>query len=96
MKDKDNINVKSSIVYEIPCKDCDRVYIGQTKRYMKIRIREHKNNIKNAVNNHTSLTKHRMNESHSFDYKTKVICVKRNYTKRITKEMTNILRKKRR
>ena len=60
MKDKDNINVKTGIVYEIPCKDCEKVYIGQTKRYMKIRIREHKNNIKNAMKNHTSLTKHQI------------------------------------
>ena len=29
------------LVYEIPCKDCEFVYIGQTKRNLNARLKEH-------------------------------------------------------
>jgi len=35
---------------KINCKDCDQVYIGQTKRYLETRIKEH-SNIKNPSGN---------------------------------------------
>ena len=28
-------------VYEVPCKDCDFVYAGQTKRDLNSRLKEH-------------------------------------------------------
>jgi len=36
----------TEIVYKINCKDCDQVYIGQTKRYLETRIKKHRRNIK--------------------------------------------------
>jgi len=30
----------TEVVYKINCKDCDQVYIGQTKRYLETRIKE--------------------------------------------------------
>ena len=38
LKDKDDIGLRSNVVYNISCKDCDKVYIGQTKRYLKTRM----------------------------------------------------------
>ena len=32
---------KSGLVYEIPCRDCDAVYIGETGGSLKTRKREH-------------------------------------------------------
>ena len=42
-KPKDRIveSEKSGLVYEIPCRDCDAVYIGETGRSLKTRKREH-------------------------------------------------------
>jgi len=37
---------KSCIVYQVPCSDCEFVYIGQTKRDLKSRLAEHKRAIK--------------------------------------------------
>ena len=38
---------KKGVVYEVPCKDCPRVYIGETGRTLKKRISEHKTAVKN-------------------------------------------------
>ena len=42
-KPKDKIEKEASrgIVYKIKCKDCDCVYIGQTSRALKTRVKEH-------------------------------------------------------
>ena len=32
---------KSGLVYEIPCRDCDAVFIGETGHSLKTRKREH-------------------------------------------------------
>ncbi|KAJ8944183.1 hypothetical protein NQ318_016163, partial [Aromia moschata] len=44
-KDKINNNEKSGI-YEISCKDCDQKYIGQTKRSILTRFKEHMAHLK--------------------------------------------------
>ena len=48
----------SNIVYSIPCKDntCKAVYIGQTKRFLKSRINQHKNNIRECPTKQNALT----------------------------------------
>ena len=37
---------KKEVVYQVPCQDCPKVYIGETKRTLKIRISEHKQAVK--------------------------------------------------
>ena len=37
---------KRCIVYEVPCKGCDKRYIGETKRILKVRLGEHKQAVK--------------------------------------------------
>jgi len=46
-KGKDRLDAQvTEIVYKINCKDCDKVYTGQTKRHLATRIKEHKSNTK--------------------------------------------------
>ena len=33
---------KTGVVYEVPCCDCDHVYVGETGRTLKKRLAEHK------------------------------------------------------
>ena len=45
-KDPQNPEEKICVVYQVPCSDCNFVYIGQTKRDLKSRLAEHKLAIK--------------------------------------------------
>ena len=40
----DKIN-QHNVVYKIECDNCDSCYIGETKRAVSIRIKEHRQNI---------------------------------------------------
>ena len=35
-------DLSSGVIYKINCKDCDKIYIGQTSRALRSRTREHK------------------------------------------------------
>ena len=79
LKTKTSENKKSNIVYEIPCGDCDGVYIGQTSQYLENRVKGHKYDKNNA----TALSKHEENKKHSFNYNNiKVIATEQNTKKR--------------
>ena len=45
-KDPLDVNEITGIIYKVPCRDCAFVYIGQTKRDLKLRLSEHKRAIK--------------------------------------------------
>ena len=51
---------------EIKCKDCDCVYIGQTSRALKTRVKEHAKAIA-ALDEKSLLAKHHMRHSHQID-----------------------------
>ena len=40
-KDRISDNEKPEVVYKIPCKNCKRVYVGQTERPLAARVEEH-------------------------------------------------------
>ena len=57
---------KKGIVYQLPCKDCDGVYTGESKRTLKVRLTEHKRAVvKSDVNN--SIAVHVAKNEHSID-----------------------------
>jgi len=69
-KGKDRLKPQQSteIVYKINCKNCDQVYIGQTKRHLETRMKEHKNNIRNPSGNYSVVTEHRLSCNHDFEW----------------------------
>jgi len=55
------------VVYKIDCRDCDLSYIGQTKRHLETRVKEHKININKRDNSQSVITQHRINNGHDFN-----------------------------
>lgn len=89
-KGKDNIDKmhKTDLVYMINCNDCDAKYIGQTKRQLKTRIKEHSSNIKKHISNYNVISKHRCEFNHEFDWSgTKVLHCEKQRRKREIAEM---------
>ena len=56
-KEKFSKDLSTGVIYKINCKDCDKVYIGQTSRALRSRTREHKRAIFTGDRN-SLLTQH--------------------------------------
>ena len=62
-------DIKKSGIYSINCSDCNKVYIGQTKRNILTRFKEHmyhikcKNIFKSALASHWHETGHKFEQS---------------------------------
>ncbi len=54
-------------VYKIPCKCCDKFYIGETGRDLAQRLKEHKTDIINRKS-HSGVANHVLETSHNFDF----------------------------
>jgi len=65
-KDKLDKKLNTGVVYKLECNECEKVYIGQTKRHLETRIKEHKNNIRNSSGMQSVVTNHRVSEKHEF------------------------------
>ena len=55
--------IRRGVVYEVPCKEWHQTYIGETKRTLKVRLREHKQVVKrgdpkNGIAAHTHESNH--------------------------------------
>ncbi|XP_076069626.1 N-acetylglucosamine-1-phosphotransferase subunits alpha/beta-like isoform X2 [Oratosquilla oratoria] len=58
---------KNAGVYRIPCAGCDRVYIGETSRDLKTRIREHRYDSRNNITTNACVI-HRNTNDHLMDW----------------------------
>ena len=78
-KAKDSVERSSrpGIVYQILCRDCTGIYIGETGRAYKTRLAEHKRDLKpanlakvddNNFNKKTALVKHVITKDHRVDW----------------------------
>jgi hypothetical protein len=67
VNNKDKISkLDRSGVYKINCKDCPAVYIGQSGRNIKTRIKEHKKSILNNIRS-TGMSTHCIENNHFID-----------------------------
>jgi len=86
---------RNNVVYKIICKNCDASYVGQTKRQIRTRIKEHYNNIKLDKLKHSVITEHIVNYGHNFDWENFIILDSEyNYNKRLVSEMLHIKEQK--
>ncbi|EZA49027.1 hypothetical protein X777_12835, partial [Ooceraea biroi] len=56
------------VVYKIDCTACHACYIGQTKRHLKTRIKEHMSDINKHPDNLSVVSQHRIVNSHEFSW----------------------------
>lgn len=95
LKDKTPIDLQSNLIYSIPCNNCNSVYIGQTKQYLKKRIYQHKQSIKTKLTSpnkpNTALSDHAIDNLHNFNFNsTKIIHHESNLNKRLMLECLEI------
>ena len=58
---------KKAVVYQVPCKDCHQLYMGETEWTLKVRLAEHRRAVqKSDVNN--GIAMHVANTSHNIDW----------------------------
>jgi hypothetical protein len=75
--------------------DCDASYVGQTKRQLGTRIKEHKNNFKLDPSKYSVITEHILEFDHTFDWSNvRILDSESNYRKRLISEMIHIKEQK--
>jgi hypothetical protein len=80
------------VVYSIDCQDCDFVYVGQTDRALKTRIKEHKNAVKND-DEYSKIAQHTNTHLNRMDFEnTKVVDREPDHDKRLFLEAWHSLR----
>lgn len=67
-KDKLIQSKQTHVVYKIDCEQCDATYIGQTKRHVGTRIKEHRRDILKNVDNQSVVSQHRISCGHEFNW----------------------------
>ena len=95
LKDEINYNQKSNLVYEISCQNCAFVHIGQTKRDLKSRIKEHERAIKFQRPEKSELCQHSIENDYLIDWsaEVKILKVELDYSKRLFTESWYINKK---
>lgn len=92
-KDKlDNMS-HSDVVYKISCSECEVTYVGQTKRQLGTRVKEHRTDINKKSASPSVISCHRLETNHEFDWEnTKILDEEPSFYKRIVSEMVHIKR----
>lgn len=75
------------MVYQVPCHDCDFIYIGQTKRSLKSRLDEHKRSIKYQRPEKSALCQHTISMDHRINWnEAEILKLESDYSKRLFAE----------
>ena len=67
VKDTLPLDKQSNVVYQIPC-SCGMVYIGETKRRLEIRVKEHKDACKKGLMEKSAIAEHAWTHRHPINW----------------------------
>jgi hypothetical protein len=85
-KGPDELKKNKKLVYKIPCLNCDKCYIGETKREKEIRMKEHQADIQKHKQC-SNVAKHANENKHSFNFiQAETLTLESNWRRRIIKE----------
>ena len=59
--------MSEGVIYEVPCKDCECVYIGETGRILEKRLSVHKNAVK-KTDTKNGIAVHSWTKQHQVDW----------------------------
>lgn len=105
LKGKDRLpaTLQTNVVYKISCKNCPASYVGQTKRELLVRIKEHsatsekvrtkKQRLNKVVEpeDHSVISEHESKFKHTFDWdRVRILNKETKLGKRLTSEMIHI------
>ena len=109
-KDKVDKLKNSGVVYEIPCRNCDSTYIGETKRNLGIRVSEHRRDVNQQEKkqftrstrkqstselNKSAVTDHCNTKNHLINWDNiKIVCKETNMFKRRVRESIAIRKRR--
>lgn len=63
---KDKIHdLEKSGIYEVSCTDCDKKYVGQTRRSLQVRFKEHMAHLKYGRTEKSSIAEHAFDHDHT-------------------------------
>lgn len=83
--------IRCDVVYKLNCWECDTSYVGQTKRKLKTRIKNHKNDVDKNNGILSVVSEHRLEEEHDFEWNTvEILDVGPLYHKKLLSEMIHI------
>ncbi|GAB0096540.1 hypothetical protein DMENIID0001_120640 [Sergentomyia squamirostris] len=93
VKDPVESDLRSCVVYNIPCGGCDKSYIGTTKQYVKERIKQHARDSRPPIKEEgiTALAAHSKETGHQFRFDdTTILDVHKHHGKRKMLESLHI------
>ena len=67
-KDPIDFEEKRGLVYQISCRDCDAIYIGETRCSVKTRKRKHASAVRNFDLENSALCQHVLEHDHVIDW----------------------------
>jgi hypothetical protein len=86
LKGKDEKKKEKNLVYSIPCKGCEKTYIGETGRMKGTRMKEHKAKIRTLASD-SKIVEHILNHKHDFDFENvKTLAHESDWRRRVIKE----------
>jgi len=87
--------LQNDCVYKIECLNCDMTYVGQTKRRLCTRLKEHRADINKKSGALSVVSKHRLEHNHEMNWsETTILDIEPSYSKRIVSEMIHIKKQK--
>ena len=74
-KDALNFEQKRGLVYQVSCRDCNAVYVGETGRSIRTRKREYADAVKTFNTKKSALSQHVMDFDHRIDTEVGITCI---------------------
>ena len=82
VKDRQPKECQPGVVYALGCAECPKVYIGETCRTVKQRIKEHADHTKKGYSEKSAVAKHVVDTNHQIYWKPRVLKMEQRTTER--------------